>query len=211
MTDFLITHPQLVAALVKPPIDIMNSLSLDKIDLWHGATGVAGETGELLEGIAVDDPLNNSDNILEELGDIEFYVQQIRSRTNMPRAGGADDVAREMTLHSLSDERLKSELMGFAVSAAIQGSQVLDIIKKGAIYNKDVDGNALMDTLFRLDVSMGCIRGTLGFTRQQVLDANIEKLSKRYIGLGYTDAAALARADKVEPERKFFKGDSATQ
>lgn len=210
MAELLITHPQLVAALVKPPLDILNSLSLDKVDLWHGATGVAGETGELLEGIADKErsDLDKIDNIVEELGDIEFYVQQIRSRTNLHRAGAADDLALKNHTEGAAEQHIKNPLLHLAVQAAIAGSQVLDIIKKGAIYNKDVDGHALMDAFFNLDVAMGGIRLLINVTRQEVLDANIVKLSKRYASLGYSDAAAQERADKVEPERKFFTGDA---
>jgi hypothetical protein len=34
------------------------------------------------------------------------------------------------------------------------------------------------------------------FTHQQALDANIEKLGKRYEGFNYSNQAAQARADK---------------
>lgn len=129
-----ITHPALVAALVKPGPDIVAQMTPDKADLWHAATGVAGEAGELLDAIkkvAIYNKPLDVDNVIEELGDLEFYMEQLRQRL--------------------------SKLLGRTV------------------------------------------------TREECLQANIEKLSQRYESLTYSDKAAQERADKVnETPRKFF-------
>lgn len=81
-------HAQMVAALVKPREVLLASLSPDKVDLWHGATGVCTEAGELLDAIkkmAIYNKQLDRDNVIEELGDIEFYMQQVRSRLNITR------------------------------------------------------------------------------------------------------------------------------
>lgn len=124
-----ITHPQLVAALVKKPDLIAPTLNDDKVDLIHAVMGIVGEAGELLDGIkkhVIYDKALDLENVVEELGDMEFYMEQLRQR--------------------------------------------------------------------------------LGLTRQETLDHNIAKLSVRYAGLNYSDAAAQQRADK-EPQRKPFPGE----
>lgn len=81
-------HSDMVAALVKPGSAIVLQLSPEKADLWHGATGVVGEAGELIDAIKkhviYDKPLD-LDNVIEELGDMEFYMEQIRQRLGLTR------------------------------------------------------------------------------------------------------------------------------
>lgn len=129
-----VTHPQLVAALVKAPGLIIAQMNEDKMDLIHAVLGISGEAGELLDGIkkaAIYDKPIDLENVIEELGDLEFYMEQLRQR--------------------------------------------------------------------------------LGITREQTLAANIAKLSKRYEGLNYSDAAAQNRADKApETQRKPFPGEPRT-
>lgn len=83
-----ITHPQLVLALVKKPADIAPTLNDDKIDLIHATMGIVGEAGELLDGIkkyVIYDKELDRDNVVEELGDMEFYMEQLRQRLCITR------------------------------------------------------------------------------------------------------------------------------
>lgn len=193
-----ITHPQLVSALVKKPLDIFNTLTMQSLDAWHAATGIAGECGELLEMVSAE---YDHSNFIEELGDIEFYMEQLRQCLCIFRAGSADDVAAEFVFDV--GKTVPDLMLEQAVSGAIYGSQILDRIKKMAIYNKPVDVNPLTDELMRLDICMGIMRRLADVQRQEVLEANIAKLSVRYAGLQYSDKAAHERADKLT-ERKFF-------
>lgn len=114
------SHSLMVADLTKSGADIADGLTAETANLWHLATGVAGEAGELLDAIkkvAIYNRPLDRENAIEELGDIEFYVSGIRA--------------------------------------------------------------------------------ALGVSRDEVLKANITKLQKRYAG-GYSDKAAQARADKAE-------------
>jgi len=113
------THPELVAALVKRPSLIRETLSCEKVDLIHAVLGISGEAGELLDAIkkhAIYNKPIDLENVIEELGDLEFYIEQLRQR--------------------------------------------------------------------------------LVITREETLEHNIAKLSVRYAGLNYSDAAAQERADK---------------
>lgn len=207
-----ITHPQLVAALVKPPHDIIVSLTAFTIDLWHGATGVSGEAGELLEAILFP-PADGIDrvNLREELGDLYFYIEQIVQRAGIAiDFESADEIARNAVISS-------DTAVTHAASIAVHGSQVLDTIKKAAIYNKGLDTELLTNQLNALVASMLTIGYQFGLARDECLNSNILKLSKRYESLSYSDSAAQARADKqtgtedIPPQRKPFKGEEDTR
>jgi NTP pyrophosphatase (non-canonical NTP hydrolase) len=115
------THAEMVRTLVKPGSHIASALTANEADLWHAATGVVGEAGELIDAVKKH-VIYRKDidraNVVEELGDIEFYLEQVRQN--------------------------------------------------------------------------------LGITRDETLEANIDKLSVRYNGLKYSDQAAQDRADKVD-------------
>lgn len=201
-----ITHPALVKALVKNPLDILNSFSLSTIDLWHGATGVAGEAGELLEGIMLYATMNSSisealENLIEESGDLYFYTEQLTQRTGLELDWEIIDTFARSQLIS------PDQALVYASWVAIHGSQVLDTVKKAAIYNKELDLHLLCIQLTDMHKFLATLGYMFGFSREQALEHNIAKLSKRYEGVNYSDAAAQLRADKVI-ERKFIKGES---
>lgn len=83
-----ITHSELVAALAKPGADIQVTLNPEKLDLWHMATGVVGEAGELVDAIKKHVIYNKPidiENVIEELGDLEFYLEGIRANLSLTR------------------------------------------------------------------------------------------------------------------------------
>jgi NTP pyrophosphatase (non-canonical NTP hydrolase) len=67
---------------------LFKNMGSKKHNLLHGVIGVSGEAGEMLDTIkkhwAYDKPLD-VENLIEELGDIEFYLQAIRNEIGMPR------------------------------------------------------------------------------------------------------------------------------
>ncbi len=83
-----ITHPQLVSMLAKPGGKIIADLTPDSAHLLHMAVGVAGESGELLDAIKKATfyckPLDR-ENVVEELGDLEFYMEGLRQATGITR------------------------------------------------------------------------------------------------------------------------------
>lgn len=113
------THPELVAALVKPGEDIRKSLTASDSNLIHMTLGICGEAGE-----------------------------------------------------------------------------ILDTIKKATIYRKDIDRENLVEELGDLEFYMEGLRQELEVTREETLEHNIAKLSKRYTNLSYSNEAAIKRADK---------------
>jgi NTP pyrophosphatase (non-canonical NTP hydrolase) len=88
-TEYMtMNHSELVAALVKPGADIMASMTPGTADMLHMAVGVAGEAGELLDAVkkaAIYNKKIDRENVIEELGDLEFYMEGLRQRLAISR------------------------------------------------------------------------------------------------------------------------------
>lgn len=85
-----------------------------------------------------------------------------------------------------------------AVGVSGEAGELLDAVKKSAIYCKPIDMDNVIEELGDIEFYMEGLRASLGITREQTLQANIKKLSKRYASLTYTNDAAQARADKQD-------------
>lgn len=89
-----------------------------------------------------------------------------------------------------------AHLMHMAIGISGEAGELLDAIKKRVIYRKDLDMENVKEELGDLEFYMEGIRQLLGITRDQCIEANINKLGKRYEGFKYSDNAAQERADK---------------
>ncbi len=84
----MITHQELVKKLVKPGEQISDELSPRKCNLIHMIMGICGESGELLDAIKKHTIYNlglDMNNIIEELGDLEFFMEGFRQELNISR------------------------------------------------------------------------------------------------------------------------------
>lgn len=90
-----------------------------------------------------------------------------------------------------------ADVLHMAVGVAGEAGELLDAIKRGAIYKKDYDKANILEELGDLEFFMERIRQRFQLTREEVLENNIRKLDKRYKGKGYSNEAANARADKA--------------
>lgn len=84
----MITHPELVAKLAKPGKQIVQDLSADDAHLLHMAVGICGEAGELLDAIkkkVIYRKELDVENVIEELGDLEFYMEGMRQKLGISR------------------------------------------------------------------------------------------------------------------------------
>lgn len=88
-------YEEFVESRVKPGKYLLEEASPNKMDAIHMALGVAGEAGELVDAIKkwtmYDKPLDVN-NVVEELGDLEFYMAHIREIIGLTR--------REILLHN---------------------------------------------------------------------------------------------------------------
>lgn len=90
-----------------------------------------------------------------------------------------------------------AHLLHMAVGISGESGELLDAIKKVAIYNKPIDAQNVIEELGDIEFYLEGLRQGLCVTREQCIEANIAKLSKRYNAGTYSDNAAQARADKT--------------
>lgn len=83
-----INHNEMVTALVKSGDAIISSLTPEKAHVLHMAIGISGESGELLDAIKkhviYNKPIDR-ENVIEELGDLEFYMEGLRQGLDITR------------------------------------------------------------------------------------------------------------------------------
>lgn len=78
----------MVAALAKPGADIIATLTPEKAHSLHMAVGISGEAGELLDAVKKSVIYNKEldrENVIEELGDLEFYLEGLRAGLGITR------------------------------------------------------------------------------------------------------------------------------
>lgn len=86
MAEF--SFEDMVTNLAKDGQDIIDSLTPAKAHELHMAVGVCGEAGELIDAVKKYVIYNKDidfQNIVEELGDIEFYMEGLRQSFGITR------------------------------------------------------------------------------------------------------------------------------
>jgi hypothetical protein len=79
----MISYEEFVSALVKPGKDIAKNITPEEANLWHLATGAAGEGGEPLDAVkkhVIYKKELDRENIIEELGILSFIVKESEPR-----------------------------------------------------------------------------------------------------------------------------------
>ena len=81
-------HALMVAALIKPGSKLLEEATPEKMQLNHLAIAIPSEAGELADALKkhtmYDKPLDRA-NIVEELGDLEFFMQDLRVKLGITR------------------------------------------------------------------------------------------------------------------------------
>jgi NTP pyrophosphatase (non-canonical NTP hydrolase) len=81
-------HANMVDRLCKDGFDIRATLTPEDCHLIHTTMGISGEAGELLDAVKkaviYRKPLDLR-NVIEELGDIEFYMEALRTSLDITR------------------------------------------------------------------------------------------------------------------------------
>ena len=79
----------MVKKLTKPNLDILEGIDSNHCGLLHHTLGIVGEAGEIVDTvkkcIIYKQPLN-VENLIEELGDLEFYLSGLRQELGVTRA-----------------------------------------------------------------------------------------------------------------------------
>lgn len=89
-----------------------------------------------------------------------------------------------------------ANLIHMAIGVSGEAGELLDAIKKHTIYRKPIDKENVIEELGDLEFYMEGLRQELGISREETLEGNITKLSKRYEKLTFSNQAAQDRADK---------------
>lgn len=82
------SHGLIVRALKKDANILINEITTHDLDLIHMIMGISGEAGELLDAIKKAVIYRKSldrENVIEELGDIEFYLEGLRQALSITR------------------------------------------------------------------------------------------------------------------------------
>ena len=91
----------------------------------------------------------------------------------------------------------KANMLRMVCGISGEAGELIDAVKKHVIYNKPLDIENVIEELGDLEFYMEGLRQEVGLTREQCLQANIDKLGVRYKGLTYSDKSAQDRADKA--------------
>ena len=89
-----ISHDDMVKKLFKNGDAILSTITTDQLTRLHAVVGISGEAGELLDAVKKETMYNKKpdiENIIEELGDLEFYMEALRQ---------AYDITREQTIRA---------------------------------------------------------------------------------------------------------------
>lgn len=84
----MIKFEEMVKGLAKPGEKIAAEITAGDAHLMHMAIGVSGEAGELLDAIkkrVIYRKDLDRENVLEELGDLEFYMEGLRQGLGITR------------------------------------------------------------------------------------------------------------------------------
>lgn len=216
ITDRKVTHEysMMVGDLAKKGSDIYAMLTGNDCHIIHMAFGISTEAQEIIELIEADEmgvqigPEVLSKHLIEELGDVEFYIEGLCQAVGIPNSPDAllKDYISEEVLdtpevrkyftpipHCLHDYH--TMMLGLAVGG------IHDYIKRTAIHRKIVPVDYLCYYLRTLMISMACIRNDYAIPARVVFEANMNKLVKgdnaRYKTGVYSDEQAHARADKT--------------
>lgn len=110
--------------------------------------------------------------------------------SNLIKPGEA--IAQQITAEQLN-------ILHMAVGVSGEAGELLDCVKKYAIYNKPLDRENAVEELGDIMFYMEGLMQALDITQEECIVHNMKKLGVRYKD-GYSDQAAQERADKKNGE-----------
>jgi len=93
---------------------------------------------------------------------------------------------------------LQASMMHMAVGISGEAGELLDAIKKHSIYQKPLDFDNVKEEAGDILFYLTGLLNDVGITLNECIEANREKLSKRYPNKCYSNADAIRRADKLD-------------
>lgn len=163
-----ITHAQMVETLAKPGEEIAEEMTQQK---WAALHTVVGEA------------INTSHRV-------DAFKKVYAYNVPMAHLGG---LRRDMP--NLTGEQ--ADLVHMALGIFGEAGELLEAVANYILRGKPLDMSNAREELGDLEFYLEGIRQNLGLQRDELLEANMAKLSERYEGFNYSDTAAIERADKV--------------
>lgn len=178
-SNVVIDHQEMVMVLSKSPRVIREELTELDVSLIHHAIGFSGEVAEMLEG-----SIEDVENVQEEIGDALFYL-----------TGLVQDCPITQYQYKQADTLLDARSV--LVELSITAGKILDQVKRLVIYRKQIELSDLEDLVHEAESLLDAYAALADLTLEDCLKANIDKLANKRYPNGYSDQAAIARADKV--------------
>jgi NTP pyrophosphatase (non-canonical NTP hydrolase) len=100
-----------------------------------------------------------------------------------------DEIIRQITPH-------QAHLLHMAVGVSGEAGELLDAIKKHCVYQKQINIDNVIEEAGDILFYLTGLLNDLNISLEDCIKANMNKLSKRYPNGTYSNAAAIARADK---------------
>ena len=91
-----------------------------------------------------------------------------------------------------------NEMIHSCMGIAGESGEIVDYVKKGVFYGRNVDPMKLMEELGDLAWYMNLMMNHLGYSWGMLFDMNIKKLSTRYPDLKFDADRAINRDDDAE-------------
>lgn len=112
-----------------------------------------------------------------------LYAEFVSERFKDP-----SDITKEFTEH-------KASVLHATIGICGEAGELLDTVKKYFAYNKDLDLENIVEELGDIEFYLQALRDELQLSREDIINANIEKLSKRY-PTAFSNELAQLRLDK---------------
>jgi len=161
----------------------------------HAIMGICTELEELLDNYISDESMDSA-NILEEIGDVMWYIAILhREYPSMVRLENTTvSVSHETPLNCVLDIN-KSSL------------KLLDVMKKKIFYNKNIDRITFDKLVLLVESDVNWLVGHYNLKMEDVCQVNIDKLKARY-GDKFTSDKVINR--DLDTEREILeKGENS--
>jgi NTP pyrophosphatase (non-canonical NTP hydrolase) len=130
-----VQHSEMVTKLLKSGDKIRGELTGEDCNLIHLAMGVSGEAGELLDAIkkaTIYRKAFDYGNVVEELGDIEFYLEGLRQALGLTR--------EEILFQNISKLSKRYDGLTYTNEAAINRADKVQDDNWGQLGRRNQDG-----------------------------------------------------------------------
>lgn len=164
--------------------------------LLHGCIGLTGEVGEIAEALnkseCDEEPLDTI-NLIEEIGDCEWYMAEIQD-------------ALDTTISDKDLVKVRWSLPVIHQLLSIECGKLMTIMQRWLFYGKGLDTSKVIDSLPQILYCTSGLANLVGVDIYQVRNKNIAKLRKRFPEK-YTDFLADEENRDRTAERKILEGE----